>query len=237
GPGDADQRLTLDRNEELTALTLMRATVSGREVAPIGPGLEAAVSLARRLAQARYAVIVHDSEPGAPEADPGRAEALITLTQALNTPTRAALGSLRAGGNRSGADAVMTWQTGYPFAVDFSRGYPRYRPEESATALLAERRIGAMLLAGSASEIPARVLEQMGKLPVILIGPRASEASIPAAVAIDTGKAGIHEGGTAFRMDDVPLPLRPSVGGPPAAAEVLGALLGRLRPTAAAVIR
>jgi hypothetical protein len=27
----------------------------------------------------------------------------------------------------------------------------------------------------------------------------------------DTGVAGIHEGGMALRMDDVPLPLRPSL--------------------------
>ena len=39
------------------------------------------------------------------------------LAQTLNGPTRGALSTLRAGGNRSGADAVLTWQTGYPIAI------------------------------------------------------------------------------------------------------------------------
>src|SRR5256885_4537404 len=61
------------------------------------------------------------------------------------------------------------------------------------------------------------------------IGPRASAAPFPAAVAIDTGVAGIHEGGLAFRMDDVPLPLRPVLAGPRAAAATMHALREALR--------
>src|SRR5688500_19418249 len=60
--------------------------------------------------------IVADAKPDThtPARDAGRAEALIAVTHALNGPTRAALSTLRAGGNRSGADSVATWQTGYP---------------------------------------------------------------------------------------------------------------------------
>jgi formylmethanofuran dehydrogenase subunit B len=64
---------------------------------------------------------------------------------------------------------------------------------------------------------------------VVLVGPRASEAGFPARVAIDTGVAGIHEGGTAYRMDDVPLPLRPPLGAPRGAAETLAALLAAVQ--------
>jgi len=47
-------------------------------------------------------------------------------------------------------------------------------------------------------------------------------------VAIDTGVAGIHEGGTAFRMDDLALPLRPALSGPAVATDVVRALAARL---------
>jgi formylmethanofuran dehydrogenase subunit B len=49
-------------------------------------------------------------------------------------------------------------------------------------------------------------------------------------VAVDTGVAGIHEGGTAFRMDDVPLPLRPALTDTkvPSAAATLRRLRERL---------
>jgi len=45
-------------------------------------------------------------------------------------------------------------------------------------------------------------------------------------VAIDTGRAGVHDEGTALRLDDVALPVRALVAGPPAAATVVKALTG-----------
>ena len=32
-----------------------------------------------------------------------------------------------------GADNVVSWQTGYPFGVNFSRGHPRFNPGEFTT--------------------------------------------------------------------------------------------------------
>jgi formylmethanofuran dehydrogenase subunit B len=64
---------------------------------------------------------------------------------------------------------------------------------------------------------------------VITIGPRASQASFPTRVAIDTGVAGIHESGIAYRMDEVALPLRPPLPGPRSAAETLTRLAAAIR--------
>jgi len=65
--------------------------------------------------------------------------------------------------------------------------------------------------------------------PVVVIGPRASEAPLDARVAVDTGIAGIHEGGTAYRMDDTPLRLRPPLGAERSVAAVLTDLLAAIR--------
>jgi formylmethanofuran dehydrogenase subunit B len=54
-------------------------------------------------------------------------------------------------------------------------------------------------------------------------------------VAVDTGVAGIHEGGTAYRMDDVPLRLRPPLSADRTSVGVLTALLGAVRARAAGV--
>jgi hypothetical protein len=203
------------------------------------------VRIARELAPtvlaARYAVFVADAEarPGerarqferiaAAEPDHGRADALVALTLALNGPTRSALSLLRAGGNRSGADAVATWQTGFPAAVDFARGYPRYRPlDGTAGARLVRGEIDAVLVIGSAACLPAQILDRIAQLPCAVVGPRASESALAQAeVVIDTGVAGIHEGGLALRMDDLPVSLRPSIGGRPAAAALAAALRDR----------
>jgi formylmethanofuran dehydrogenase subunit B len=182
------------------------------------------------LISARYIAIVADAEA---TADTVRSTALITLAQSLNGPTRCALSLLRAGGNRSGADAVATWQTGFPMAVDFARGYPRYLPHEgTAHARLARGEVDAVLLAGSAALVPTDLLSLTARVPRALIGPRASAAvaaDSPRDIVIDTGVAGIHEAGTALRMDDVPLPLRAPVTGSRGAADIARAVARRVR--------
>jgi formylmethanofuran dehydrogenase subunit B len=62
-----------------------------------------------------------------------------------------------------------------------------------------------------------------------VIGPRASDAPFAAEVAIDTGVAGIHDAGIAYRLDDVPLPVPQLVAGPTAAVVALQAVATALR--------
>ncbi|HXI64489.1 MAG TPA: hypothetical protein VNH14_08290 [Gemmatimonadales bacterium] len=229
GPKDAGLRVAIAPSDEVDAIGAMRATVAGRDAS--AARFASAVDLARRMMQARYTAIVADGESGPEAIDPDRAEALVALGQALNGPARCTLCTLRAGGNRSGADAVLTWQTGFPFAVDFAGGPPRYRPAGgggSAEALLADHEIDAALVIGAPVTIPGPVGEALDRIPVAVIGPRASTSAVRPVVAIDTGVAGIHEGGTAFRMDDVPLPLRASLEGPRAALDVVRALRDKL---------
>ena len=227
GPGDADRRVALAPADEVDALGVMRAAVQGRTGAD-DPRFEPAAELARTLAAARYVTLVADGEPAAAPGDDDRAEALVTLAQALNGPTRCALSTLRAGGNRAGADAVLTWQTGFPFAADFARGTPDYRPHADAAALLGAGEIDAALVIGAVASLPAPIAQGLAALAPVVIGPRASAAPFRAAVAIDTGVAGIHEGGTGCRMDDVALPLRAPLAGARTALAVVSALGERL---------
>ncbi len=217
GPADADVRISIASHAEVAVLTTTRAAF----VQPTEPGQS---ELVDALAKGRYVAIVADGEPDDlnGDRDPGRAAALIALAQALNGVTRCALSTLRAGGNRSGADACLTSQTGYPVAVDFTRGYPRYRPHDSGAARAARGQIDAAVVAGSIAAMPASARDALAAVPCIVIGPSATETTLGhVEVAIDTGVAGIHEAGTAVRMDDVPLPLRAPLTGPPAALEVV----------------
>jgi formylmethanofuran dehydrogenase subunit B len=241
GASDADHRVTLSPGDEVSALTLLRAASLGRPLTAVADGdpgagrrmhvWQAIAPLLEAVRAARYVVVVADAEPdtATPDRDPGRASALIGWTQALHETTRAALITLRAGGNRSGADAWLTAQTGYPMAVDFSRGYPQYRPHDAAAARLDRGEIDAAVVTGAAGYLPGDTLGPLHRIPVIAIGPRASEGPLgDAHVVIDTGIAGIHEGGTALRMDDVPLPIAAALPGAPAAAAVLRDLRARV---------
>src|SRR5216110_596927 len=175
GPADEIGRVAIAPGDEVDGLEIMRATVQGRAVGE-DARFRPAVELARRMTGARYVVIVADGEPGLTLVDPARAEALVTLAQALNGPTRCALSTLRGGGNRSGADAVLTWQTGFPFAVDFGRGYPTYRPHAGAAERLAGGEVDAALVIGAPATLPGSVARGLAAVATVAIGPRASAA-------------------------------------------------------------
>lgn len=233
GPEDADIRVTVMPDREVTTLTeLTAATAGGRRERHAATLVEAdlQVGLLATLLRGKYVAIVADAEPDDEREprDEGRSAALAALAQALNGPTRCALISLRGGGNRSGADACLTSQTGYPMAVDFSRGYPRYRPYDHAGIRVTRGVVDAVLIVGSAASAPPALIDDVARLPMVVIGPRATEQAPDAVVAIDTGVVGIHESGTALRMDDVALPLSGTITGPPSTFEVVVGLAGRL---------
>jgi formylmethanofuran dehydrogenase subunit B len=239
GPADADVRIALEPDAErselarLSASTLASAAGSGGALDP----------LSARFDSARYTAIVYDAEPSGHSGTTStsehswRAEALVILAQQLNARIRCSLLALRAGGNRNGAEAVLTWQTGFPMTVDYSRGVPRYRPDEPSESLLARGAVDAIVVVGN---VRAEGIPSMNGVPRVVIGPWASSTEQGAEIAIDTGVAGIHEGGMAFRMDDIPLPLRPVVPGPssaPSTARVVEALAARVRARTAGAMR
>ncbi len=229
-PSDADFRVTFSADEEVAAQGLTRAAILGRAAPNAAPdSLDArTAALASKLMAGKYVALIADAEP-IPGRDTSRAEGMLAIAESLNASTRCALITLRAGGNRVGVDAVLTWQTGYPMAVDFARGYPRYVPStEGATDRIAGGKIAAALVVGSSSSVPDAVRGCLADVRCVVVGPRASESTLQATVAIDTGVAGIHEGGMAFRTDEIPLRLRPALSGARSAAETLLALAATL---------
>jgi formylmethanofuran dehydrogenase subunit B len=224
-PAQAELAADLAPESELEALALVRAVVRGQTLEGVPDPLKPVVAIAERLREGRYVAIVYEAEPGQRPRDDQRADSLIALAQTLNGPTRAVLAALRAGGNRSGAEAVLTWQTGYPMRVSLREGRPRYRPGSSALERLRAGAADAVLVAGAGAPLAPLPLESV---PGVVIGPGAS-AVAHARVAIDTGIAGIHESGTGYRMDDVPLPLTTMLAHPCPAAESLEVLLRAIR--------
>jgi formylmethanofuran dehydrogenase subunit B len=237
GPVHTDRRFAVVPAAEVATLTALTSLVAHGTRAPTtsapdgGSVWSIAGDLAAILRAGRYVALVYDAEPDERAArSNGRFDALAALAQALNDTTRCAAVALRAGGNRSGADAILTAHTGYPMAVDFARGFPRYRPHDgSALVRLRARDIDAVLVLGDAALIPPGVMEGMTDVASrVVVGQRASEFALGSDVAIDTGVPGIHSAGTALRTDDVPLPLRPCLSGPPSVDAVAAQLVALL---------
>ena len=128
---------------------------------------------------------------------------------------------------------MVSWQSGYPFGVSRGRGYPRFNPGEFTTAdTLARGEADAALIVasdpmGNFSQ-PAR--EHLAKIPYVSLDPKETATTKHATVAICTATYGINTPGTVYRMDDVPIPLRPAFESPfPGDEEVLKAVEKRIR--------
>jgi formylmethanofuran dehydrogenase subunit B len=141
---------------------------------------------------------------------------------------------MRVSGDVAGADSVLCWQTGYPFSVSLARGYPRYNPGEfTAQGLLERDEVDACLLLGSQGlrRFSEGALSRLEAIPTVVLDSPGAEVRIRPTVRITTAVYGVHERGTAYRMDETPIPLRallPSAY--PSEADVLGKVLDRLTP-------
>jgi formylmethanofuran dehydrogenase subunit B len=70
--------------------------------------------------------------------------------------------------------------------------------------------------------MPQPGIEHLKRIPTIVLDPKVTHTSRLARVHITTAATGISAGGTVYRMDEVPLPLRPALRSPyPTDEEVL----------------
>jgi formylmethanofuran dehydrogenase subunit B len=144
-------------------------------------------------------------------------DAALSLTRDLNLRTKFVIMPMRGHFNVTGADTVFTWQTGYPYAVDFSLGYPRYNPgETTAVDVLMRKESDASLVVASdpVANLPRKAAEHLVSNPLIVIDPHLNATSQMADVVFPSAFAGIEAEGTAYRMDHVPLPLKKIVSPP-----------------------
>ncbi|HLN90042.1 MAG TPA: molybdopterin-dependent oxidoreductase [Candidatus Binatia bacterium] len=144
-------------------------------------------------------------------------EAAIELVRDLNARTKFSLMPMRGHFNVTGSNIVLTWQTGFPFGVDFSLGYPRYNPgETSIVEILLRHESDAVLAVASdpVAGLPKGAVEHLVKNPLIVIDPHMNATSLMGDVVFPSAIVGIEMEGTAYRMDRVPLPLKKVVQAP-----------------------
>jgi formylmethanofuran dehydrogenase subunit B len=171
---------------------------------------------------------------GAGQGDRGRAmvESLLQLTTELNKSTRFTAHYLPKSGGTVGAETALTWLTGFPLAISFAAGYPKYDPIQfAANYLLENSLIDACVLVGSegVTELTATAQAKLQQLPVICLDYPISKPNVAATVQFTTAIYGVHAPGTAYRMDGIPIPLRQLVPtNYPTDHDVLSAIAARL---------
>jgi formylmethanofuran dehydrogenase subunit B len=222
----ADLSFRIPEGGDWKALWQLRAVVKGLDTNGIPSEL---IDLGQRMKACRFGVVFFGGGLIKGEHAHRQVEALLQLTTDLNDYTRFYARRMRRFGDIAGADSVLTWQTGFPFGVNFARGYPRYNPGEySAPSLLARKEVDLCLFVGSetSAEFPPEAIEHLRSIPVIALETPHTRTMVSPQIRFTTAVYGVHRLGTAYRMDEIPIPLQvllPTTY--PSDGEVLAAIL------------
>ncbi len=208
--------------KDFEVLWALRALVKGKRLSSAieqqtGVPLTVLQDLSDRMKRCRFGVLFFGMGLTMTRGRHFNSGALLALATDLNEFTHFVAKPVRGHGNVTGADNVVSWQTGYPFGVNFSRSYPRFNPGEFTTVdTLANGHADAAMIIASdpASNFPKKAIEHLKNIPIVVLDTKCTETSKDAHVAFRTSTYGINTAGTVYRMDDVPITLRPAFESP-----------------------
>lgn len=234
----ADIFLQIRPRKDFEAIQALRAIVRGEAVdaaavAETGLTLAQLTDLAERMKRAKFGVLCFGMGLTMTRGKHMNSGAILALARDLNRYTKFVAMPLRGHGNVTGIDNVLGWQTGFPFAIQYARGYPRFNPGEfTAVDVCAREEVDAALIIASdpVANFPARAAQHLARIPTIALDPRENETTRVAKVAFTTATYGINVEGTVYRMDNIPIRLRKALDSPfPSDEEILTRISRRLR--------
>jgi formylmethanofuran dehydrogenase subunit B len=218
----ADIFLQIRPGKDFEVLSILRALVKEQEIKPsaaeeTGLTLDQLRDFALRMKRAKFGVIFFGMGLSMTRGKHMNSAGILSLAAELNAYTKFVCMPMRGHGNVTGSDMVLRWSTGYPFGVSLSRGYPRFNPGEFSTVdLIVRGDNDAALILGAdpGATMPQPGIDHLARIPTIVLDPKVTHTSRLARVHITTAVTGISAGGTAYRMDEIPLPLRPALKSP-----------------------
>jgi formylmethanofuran dehydrogenase subunit B len=216
----ADYFIQVPPNKDYELLQALRALVRDQEVEVddvAGVPVDYLEEIADVMVNCRFGVLFFGLGLTMSRGKLRNIDAALSLARDLNMRTKFVIMPMRGHFNVTGADTVFTWQTGFPYAVDFSLGYPRYNPgETSAVDVLLRKESDSALIVASdpVANFPRKAVEHLVKNPLVVIDPHMNATAQMADVVFPSAFVGIEASGTAYRMDHVPLPLKKIVDPP-----------------------
>jgi len=218
----SDIFLQVRPGKDFELITILRAMikdqqVSEQQIAETGLTIEQLKDFVSRMKGCRFGVIFFGMGLSMTRGKHMNSAALLTLAAEMNAFTKFVAMPMRGHGNVTGADVIMRWQTGYPFGISFNRGYPRYNPGEFSTVdvlVRGDTDCAFIIGADPGATMPQPAIAHLAKVPTIVLDPHVTHTSRLARVHITTAPAGISAPGTGYRMDEIPMPLRPAFKSP-----------------------
>lgn len=235
----ADLFLQVVPDQDYEVLGVLRARLKKRTLAVEEVGgrpLNEWEALLERMKGCRYGIIFYGTGLTMSRGGVESVAQLVHLVSDLNAYTRFSVMAMRGPlgfGNVGGSFKVLCWQTGYPFAINFARGYPRYNPGEfTASELLERQEVDAVLVVGAdpVEYLPPYLAAMLERLPTVVLAPRLNRTARQATVFFPTAVYGISAPGTMFRVDRIPVRTRQVLESPlPTDAAILRRLLSRIQ--------
>lgn len=211
----ADRYVEIEQGSDLLLVTALRSIVNGHEdVIPervAGVPKAEVVELAETLKNAKFVCIFFGMGVTQSRSKYKNGDAMSSLISDLNQHTKAVMIGMRGHYNVTGFGQVATWETGFPMAIDFARGYPYYNPGETgANDLLVREEPDAAIIAAAdaGAHFPQKAVRHLARIPVIQIDPYANPTTEIADVVIPAAVVGIEAEGTAYRMDAISLRMK-----------------------------
>ncbi len=210
----ADYFIQVEPNKDYELMQAIRALVKDEELdvdKVAGVPVEYLREVADALVNAEFGVIFFGMGLTQSAGKFRNIEVAIQLIRDLNYRTKFAIMPMRGHFNVTGANIVSAWQSGYPYGVDFSLGYPRYNPGETTCTdvlMRGENDASLVIAADPGANFPKKAVENMVKHPLIVIDPHMNATAMLGDVVFPSAFVGIEAEGTAYRMDHVPLPLK-----------------------------
>lgn len=218
----ADVFLQIRPGKDFELVTVLRAIIKGQRVnedavSEIGVSMQQLHELVAMMKGARFGVIFFGMGLSMTRGKHMNSAGVLMLAAEMNAFTKFVCMPMRGHGNVTGADVVMRYTTGYPFGVNLCRGFPRFNPGEFSTVdLLVRGDVDACLVLGAdpGATMPQPAIDHMARIPTITLDPKVTHTSRLSRVHITTAVTGVSAAGTAYRMDEIPLPLRPALKSP-----------------------
>jgi formylmethanofuran dehydrogenase subunit B len=234
----ADRFVQIEPNADYELLTALRMAIRGDDIevdSVAGVPVETIEELADIMISCEFGVIFFGVGLTMSMGKHRNVDAALSLVRDLNSKTKFLIMPMRGWFNVTGADHVSAWITGYPYAVDLSRGYPRYNPGDTSAIEIASRGEcdSALIVASDPiSNFPAQAAKHLTKIPLITVDPHITSTTLASDVVLPSTFTGIETAGNIYRMDGVPLATRKLIDPPKGLrsdVEILEAIIKRVK--------
>ncbi|MCP4762225.1 MAG: formylmethanofuran dehydrogenase subunit B [archaeon] len=210
----ADKYYQVELGEDYELFQALRAVLNGMELEQdviAGLKKEEIVELAESMKNANYGMVFFGMGLTHSLGKSQNISGGIQLVQLLNKWAKWGLMPLMGHYNVHGFVSAVTWTTGYPYGVDFSRGYPRYNPGEFSTIdLLQNGQADAMFIisADPGAHLPQKCVEHMIKIPTVVCDVHHSCTTEIANLVLPGTHSGVEAEATTYRMDGIPIRMK-----------------------------